>query len=231
MRNKKKKNKNQEYTKKVGGLGFIFSAMMTFVIGICFFIHSILILLIIGSLKKEIELFFVIFICILIIMSKLPTGRFRVFIHELKHAIFIVFTGNKINDFVVKKNSGNVSYKITKDDIVYLPLIALAPYYFPLLSLPVLILCLWFDNTYSLELSLLLGATLAFDLNTGIHDIHHEQDDFKKILGGFLVAGTYIGGSIFCWVNTCLLWVIGNNNGFIFCFENTLNALKRYFGD
>jgi hypothetical protein len=229
MRNKSKKNKNQEYTKKVGGLGFIASAITTFIIGICFLIHSIFILLIIGSIDRRLELFLAALICMLVIMSKLPPGRFRVFIHELKHAVFIAFTGNKIKDFVVKKHTGNVSYEIDKSDVIYLPLIALAPYYFPLLSLPAFIICLWFNDTYSPCLPLLLGATLAFDLNTGIHDIHSEQDDFKKILGGFIIAGTYIGGSIFCWVNTCLLWIVGSNNGFIFCFKNTLNAIQRYF--
>ncbi len=222
------RRKTKQKMKKVGGIRFFISALLLFALGACFLLHSALICSIIGTKHIHISNFFIAFLGTLFIMHLIPSGSFRIFIHEIKHSIFILLTGNKIKNIEVGRKSGNVSYQYKKSSTAYLSLIALAPYYFPLLSLPVLIAGLIFDNNHSNLLHLLLGITLAFDLNTCFHDIHKEQEDFRQILGGFLMAALYIGGALFCWVSLCLLWIIAHNNGIIFCFQNTLLTIKNH---
>ena len=219
--------KKKDYIGKIGGLTFLLSILFLFVLGACFLISSITIFLTTGARDGQLGIFLFAMIGTQIILAGLPPGRIRIFIHEVKHALLIAATDNKISDFSVDKHGGHVAYKIDKKDFHYLPLIALAPYCYPLLSLPAFVLCLIFSDSYPIQLSLLLGVTLAFDLNTGIHDIHSEQEDFKKVAGGFLIAGSYIAGWIFFWVNACLLWVIGNNYGFVFSANMLFYSLKN----
>ena len=226
----RRKNTKKDEIGKTGGLMFLLSIPFLFFLGGCLLLSWISIFLTAGTKDGQLGIFLFALIGTQVIFSSMPQGRVRIFIHELKHALFIAVVGDKIKNFSVGKDGGYVEYNVDKKDLGYTPLIALAPYYFPLLSLPALILCIVFSDMYQARLSLLLGVALAFDLNMGIGEIHSGQQDFKKVIGGFLVAGSYIAGWIFFWINVCLLWIIGDNNGFIFCAKMVFYKLFAVFG-
>src|SRR5690606_22172439 len=75
------------------------------------------------------------FIGLVIIASSLRAAKLRVLIHELKHAVVVKLTGNKIKDFHIERNTGHVKYTLYSNTVHLAPIIALAPYFYPLFSL------------------------------------------------------------------------------------------------
>ena len=150
------------------------------------------------------------------IVASTSMPRFETFIHELKHAILVICTGNRLTDFHVDKGTGHVQYQMYTDRVHFVPFIVLAPYCLPLFSLPVLILGLALGNDYHRELALALGVALGGDIALGIQELHPGQSDLKAVFGGFLLAAAYIGGILFCWTSFCFLWVLAGKKGFLF---------------
>jgi hypothetical protein len=157
-------------------------------------------------------------IAVLFIAGTSKMSKTRVFIHELKHFIVVILTGNRVKDFHVDTHTGHVAFAMYTDKVHFAPFIAMAPYFWPLLSLPMLIACLIFEDYNKAMLSIALGATLSFDLVTAYQDIHPHQTDFKQVFGGFLVCGVYLAGFHFMWTMFCLLWVLAGRSGFVYAF-------------
>lgn len=139
---------------------------------------------------------------------------FRTFIHELKHAVAIVLSGNLITDFHVERDTGHVTYQLYRGKTQFGPFIMLAPYFYPLTSFPVFCVALVLDQYQGTLLACILGATLAFDIFTGIGEIHSHQSDIKRLRGGIFVGGSYIAGVIFMWTAFCILWTMGGRVSF-----------------
>ena len=152
--------------------------------------------------------------------------RFRTFIHELKHAIAVIYSGSKLKNFRVGHGEGEVQYEIPEDSSHYIPMIGLAPYCMPLLSVPVVAAAMIFEGRYSEWLPLAVGLALGADLALSWGEIHSRQSDFRSVAGGFFASALYISGVLFFWVNACFLWVIGGRNAFVYAGILGLKIVK-----
>ncbi len=159
----------------------------------------------------------------------LPLTRTRVFIHELKHALMVMFVGGTLKGMKVRKDQGAVSYEMPEEKAHYGPAIALAPYCLPLFSLIVLAMCLVFETNHRLILGLLLGISLGLDLALSISEVRPVQTDFKTVVGGFLFSAAYIAGWLFLWANLCVLWVVGGRQAFLVAFAVGMEAMRGLF--
>ncbi len=142
----------------------------------------------------------------------------RTFIHELKHVAMIRLTGNEFTDFHVDRKTGEtgyVSFKIYEDKTHFGPFISLAPYFFPLFSLPTLIAAIVFEPYSPYLFAFLLGTTLALDLLMGLHDLHPQQTDIQQILGGRFPAYLFAGSFHLMWFLLCAIWAVGTREGYL----------------
>lgn len=147
----------------------------------------------------------------------LKLSRLRVFLHESKHAIVVLMSGNKMKGFKVKEHEGKVDFQMYEDKVHYGPFIVLAPYCLPLLSVPALIFAILADGediVFSLTAAVILGAALGLDYETAFHDLHPQQTDFKQVVGGFFASALFIGSVMFISGSACLLWAVGGRQGF-----------------
>ena len=126
-----------------------------------------------------------------------------------------LLTGNKLKEFKAEDGTGHITFELYKDKMGFAPAITLAPYYFPLCSLPLFLLALFLGDSRPMLFSFGLGLATSLDVMSGISEIHPKQSDLRRIIGGFLVAGSFIGGFMFTWVNVCMLWILSGTSGFI----------------
>jgi hypothetical protein len=152
--------------------------------------------------------------------TKMPTVR--TFLHEVKHSIMIHITGGQVTDFQVNKHTGHVAFKMLQDRTHFAPFIALAPYFFPLLSLPILVVCIALGQNFQALSIILLGSALAVDLVLGYQEIHPSQTDLQRIFGGIIPAYLFIGAFHLMWIIICWIWIIGGNKGFLYMMHTSL---------
>lgn len=143
--------------------------------------------------------------------------RLRVLVHELKHAIMVIFTGNSLRNFVVKDATGHVEYELYRDKVHFAPIICLAPYFLPLFSFPVFIACLFLEGTNNSALAFALGVSLAADMSMAYTDLHPHQTDLQKVPGGTWFALMYLASAHFLWLMICGLWLLAGRKAFIYC--------------
>ncbi|MBN1917235.1 MAG: hypothetical protein JW889_04940 [Verrucomicrobia bacterium] len=115
--------------------------------------------------------------------------------HELTHALWVVLLRGRVKRITVGKQSGSVY--ATKVN----PLIALAPYFFPLYMLAVLglyALVRWLAPAYASRGTMLfaVGFTWSFHLLLNTWMLTHEQDDVR------------VAGVIFSYIAIYLLNVV-----------------------
>jgi hypothetical protein len=124
----------------------------------------------------------------------------QVLLHELEHAVVLfLFTFDWPTAMLVTPVNGEVRARgMSKFFWFWIgPLIVWAPYYFPLLTLPILLLKALAALVFSLLgmpfppflaaiLDLLIGATLMLHLLTSIIEFHGDQTDLKDI--GMIVS-------------------------------------------
>lgn len=152
----------------------------------------------------------------LIIIGTTKMHKLRTFIHELKHAFVVVFTGNKVKDFHFDTHTGHVSFTMCSTKVHFAPLITLAPYFFPMFSLPLLIICILCDQLYIYPLSFALGFALAADISMGFTELHPHQSDLHRVPGGFIFALLYLSGFHLLWTAFVLIWVFAGRNGYVY---------------
>lgn len=152
----------------------------------------------------------------LTIVGGTKMSTFRVFIHELKHAIMVTCTGNSIKHFKVGSETGHVEFEMYADKLHFAPIIALAPYFFPLFSLPVLAAAVVLEGYADPIFVLALGFFLAADLSFAYTDLHPHQTDLQHVTGGTWMALLYLAATHFLWWMICLLWVAGGRSAFIY---------------
>ncbi|HMP48579.1 MAG TPA: hypothetical protein PKA63_07935 [Oligoflexia bacterium] len=148
-----------------------------------------------------------------LLVSTSKIRKLRTIIHEIKHAIMVLLTGNKVKSIKADKYEGHVEYKLYQNRAHLAPLIKLAPYFFPLFSLPMLGMAVFFDSYVAVICSLGLGAALAADICFGIEEIHPFQTDFKKLLGGIFISKAYLVGFYLLWPSVITLWVRSGGDG------------------
>ena len=128
--------------------------------------------------------------CWVVIYLLLPKPMWiYVFGHELTHALWTWFFGGQVKKFKATSNGGHVV--ITKNNF----LIALAPYFFPLYAIIVVLVFgignwAWGWTRYLVWFHLLLGATYAFHITLTWHILKTRQSDITQ--QGYLFSAVII---------------------------------------
>jgi hypothetical protein len=112
-----------------------------------------------------------------------------VFGHELTHVVWTWLFGGKVKKFKASASGGHVV--VNKSNFV----IALAPYFFPLYAVMVVLLFLfghwlWNWQHYLVWFHLLLGAAYAFHVTLTWHILKHSQSDISE--QGYLFSAVII---------------------------------------
>lgn len=112
-----------------------------------------------------------------------------VFGHELTHAVWTWFCGGKVKRFKASSSGGHVV--ISKSNF----LIALAPYFFPLYAVLVVLLFLighliWNWQHFLVWFHLFLGAAYAFHVTLTFHVLQTKQTDITS--QGYLFSAVII---------------------------------------
>ncbi|MDB6125104.1 MAG: hypothetical protein JWQ71_4097 [Pedosphaera sp.] len=131
--------------------------------------------------------------CWLVIFLLLPKPMLvYVFGHELTHALWTWLFGGKVKKFKATAKGGHVI--VTKNNF----LISLAPYFFPLYVILVVLVyvgghLIWNWQPYVLWFHLLLGAAYAFHLTLTAHILKTEQSDITQQGYLFSVVIIFLG--------------------------------------
>jgi hypothetical protein len=115
--------------------------------------------------------------------------RVYIFGHELTHVLWTWLLGGKVKKFNVSATGGHVI--VNKSNFA----IALAPYFFPLYAILVVLVFLlghwlWNWQHYLVWFHLLLGAAYAFHLTLTWHILKHSQTDITS--QGYLFSAVII---------------------------------------
>jgi peptidase M50B-like protein len=156
--------------------------------------------------------------------------RVYVFGHELTHALWTWLFGGSVHKFKVTSNGGHVV--VTKTNF----LIALAPYFFPIYAMAVLLaFCIghwaWNWSPYFVWFHLLLGAAYAFHLTLTWHILRIEQTDITS--QGYLFSSViiFLGNIGFLLLGIPLLTNrVGVLNSFKWWFQDTTAILAWLHG-
>jgi hypothetical protein len=102
-----------------------------------------------------------------------------VFGHELTHALCTWMLGGRVKKFKAGSSGGHVI--VTRSNFF----VALAPYFFPLYAILVMLIFgfghwLWNWRNYLVWFHLLLGAAYAFHVTLTWHILKHEQSDIAE---------------------------------------------------
>jgi len=136
--------------------------------------------------------------------------RLKTLIHEVKHAVVVLLTGNVLRSMYVGSGTGYVTFQLFKRKKRYAPFILLAPYFFPLLSLPLFIVILILGSEPNIDiLKLLLGLALGTDLTTAYLELHPHQTDLRRVLGGRFISYLFLLAINVLWFLLVSLWVVG----------------------
>ncbi len=155
-----------------------------------------------------------------------------VFGHELTHAIWTWFFGGQVRKFKASSKGGHVV--VTRNNF----LIALAPYFFPLYAILVVLFFmaghhLWNWRNYLPWFHLLLGAAYSFHVTLTWHILKHSQTDISEQGYIFSAVVIFLGN-----VTVLLLGIpllidgVGIPTAFIWWFESTrefIYQLSRAF--
>ncbi len=216
-----------KFVTKHSSIAFWISIPCTFFIGSTFLITSLTLTSQHFFDHEKWALFLMSLLCGVLLLTLFRLERTRVFLHESKHALMVIVSGGKLRGFEVHRSTGQVTYEISDNHRSAGPIITLAPYCFPMLSLPVMVAALVLQDGHHLVFSLLLGFTLGIDLTMCIGEVRPAQSDFKQVQGGFLFAAMYIGGWLYCWSNFCIIWVVGGRDAIWYSGYLALRLLKR----
>lgn len=196
--------------KKVGGFAFYLSIIALFIV---FFSNLIALPYLWDSYAKlqilRALLGFGVGICIALLIGE---GHIAVLMHETKHAVLSSLVGNKFKSLKIGRRSGEYQYKYSKETEHYNAMIALAPYWFPLLTLPSFLFSFTEFGTEHF-MRVLIGAAFGIDLTTALQDLGPHQSDLKKIRGGIKVATFYIVLAQLCTITIFAAWTMQGSYG------------------
>ena len=128
--------------------------------------------------------------CWLVIYLLLPKPMWvYVFGHELTHALWTWLLGGRVKKFKASSKGGHVI--VTKNNF----LIALAPYFFPLYAVLVVLVFvagdwIWHWKPYAMWFHLLLGASYGFHVTLTWHILKSSQSDITE--QGYLFSAVVI---------------------------------------
>ena len=150
--------------------------------------------------------------------------------HELTHVLWTWLFGGKVKKFKASASGGHVV--VNKSNFV----IALAPYFFPLYAILVVMLflaghSLWNWRHYVVWFHLLLGAAYAFHVTLNWHILKHNQSDITDQGYLFSVVIIFLGNIVVLLVGIPLLvskvGVLTALGWWLECTGETLHRLGR----
>lgn len=224
-RNRKKEaaEKKKLLSQKVGSIAFYVAIPCSFILATTFCYSLVKVVMNVTLSRETLTLFGCSFLGAVIVFGTSKIPRLRTFLHESKHAVLVILTGNKLKEFKAAKDTGHVSYDLYTDRIHLGPFITLAPYFFPLFSLPLFFIAIIAGNWYSELFIVLLSFSLGLDLTTALQELHPHQSDLQRIFGGKWIAYLFIGGANLAWSLICLLWILGGWQGLLLAGSTLLN--------
>jgi len=109
--------------------------------------------------------------------------------HELTHAVWVWVFGGRVKKFKASSKGGQVV--VTKNNFV----ISLAPYFFPLYAVAVVLLfvvghLIWDWSRIQIGFHLLLGAAYSFHVTLTLHILRTQQSDITQ--NGYLFSACVI---------------------------------------
>ena len=226
----KRKKKEPDTKKRFGSLAFYFSIPTTTVLAllvggqtIYYFKHHPLDI-------SRIVIFSHSFLAGILVASTLFSERIKTLVHELKHAAVVVLTGNKIKEISVGSGEGHVHYEAYKETSHLEPFVAMAPYFFPLFSLPILIASFFIDPFYPTAALYCLGIFYGIDLTTGYLEITSYQSDLKRIYGGFIATRSFLISTNLLYLLLVLFWAFTGRPGLFVSLQLLSKAAQSASG-
>jgi hypothetical protein len=152
-----------------------------------------------------------------------------VFGHELTHVLWVWLFGGRVKKFKATSKGGHVV--VTKSNFV----IALAPYFFPLYTVVVVLIFaaghwLWNWTPYAVWFHLAVGAAYAFHVTLTWHVLQTSQTDLTQHGYFFSAVILFLGNAVVLLVGVPLLTAqVAPGTAFILWFEETGEVLK-FFG-
>lgn len=227
---RRSKNRKKKQNSRPFSIAFLIAIPGNFIIGALALI-SIAHLIHISFIKTEIGALFASgFLSALVLVGTAKISRLRVLVHEIKHAVMVILTGNSLKGMQVKSTTGHVEFGMYENRMHFAPIISLAPYFLPLFSLPVLVACILIEASQLRILAMLLGASLATDMSMAYTDLHPHQSDLQKVTGGPFFGLLYLASAHFLWVTICMLWVVGGRSAYVYSALFLANVFKQFAG-
>ena len=141
-----------------------------------------------------------------------------------------MLTGNKVKEISVGSGEGHVHYEAYKDRLHLEPFVAMAPYFFPLFSLPILIGSFFLDAFYPTAALYCLGIFYGLDLTTGYREITSYQSDLKRIYGGFIATRAFLVAVNSLYLSLILFWALAGRQGILVSLELLSKAAEAAGG-
>ena len=158
------------------------------------------------------------------------SGKFVVLIHELKHKLLIGIVGAKTKSLEVHDNeSGSIEFEYTTAVKNFIPFIALAPYFLPILTLLTTPFWTIFWGTTS-ELKRTIFAYVAmFDICFNMRELHPNQSDLEIVPGGRTIALIFIYSFNLTFFNILLLMILDGPGLILKSLNNSINLIITLF--
>ena len=123
---------------------------------------------------------------------------FSTFEHELTHALFAMLTFHRVVGFrATWRSGGHVRFMGSGNW-----LIALAPYFFPTLSVFAAVVILVAPPHLTEALWVVLGATVSYHLTSTKRELHREQRDLQSV--GFIPSLLFIPSASLATLSLCV---------------------------
>jgi hypothetical protein len=198
----------------VGGFFFYLSVFFAFILSLIN-IDTLIVILEPSHLQLV-----VLFASGIFLGNRLATSFIRdhwaVFFHELKHYIPSNLVGNRSKGMKIGRQAGHFQYQYTRSTAKYNALIALAPYWFPLFSIPFLVLpYAIFWPPHHLAHTLVVGVAFGLDLTMNLRDLSDHQSDLQAIRGGYRVGSLYVSSMNTIVATTLIAWAAKDVTGLL----------------
>jgi hypothetical protein len=114
---------------------------------------------------------------LLLLRRRFAGSFFSTLEHELTHALFALATFHPVVDIGASWSSGgHIRYRGGSNW-----LIAIAPYFFPTVSIAVALAIAWLPHANAAPLGALLGATLGYHLTSTWRELHPGHSDLREV--------------------------------------------------
>jgi len=220
--------KSEEKRKPAGGIPFFLSLAFLFVV----LILNLLIVPVLIDLHTIPRLLVFAVATLLggVVTMRYVRGHFSVYLHELKHKILSILAGNRSKKLRVESaETGYFEYSYTKDTAHMNAMIALAPYFLPIFTLPTIALCYYLLPDLSWLSLLIVGVAYGIDLVHSLREISPVQTDLTEIRGGYLIALLYIVAMQGALLTFLTAWVLAGSEGISILFLGYFAIMKNFF--